>query len=90
MNLKANDFLIETEMNLKAVDLDLKVSFIKIPLLSRSGGLLKSKLIGNFEQWVKIFNYCLNYAKDNKLKKRIKELEIKFRETHTKIVGLTE
>ena len=90
MNLKANDFLIETEMNLRAVDLGLKVSFVRIPLLPRAGGLLNSKLVKNFDQWVKIFNYCLNYAKDNELKKKVKELEQKFREAYSETFDLIE
>jgi glycosyltransferase involved in cell wall biosynthesis len=69
LNLKSNDFLIETEMNLKAIEYNLKIGEISIPILPRCGGLLKSKLVRSPSQWIKIFNYGINYKKDKLIKK---------------------
>jgi hypothetical protein len=69
LNLKSNDFLIETEMNLKAIEYNLKIGEISIPILPRCGGLLKSKLVRSPSQWMKIFNYGINYKKDKLIKK---------------------
>ena len=64
LNLKANDFLIETEMNLNAIKLSLKIGEGPIPILKRAGGLLKSKLVRSPEQWIKIMNAVSAYKKD--------------------------
>lgn len=77
LNLKSNDFLIETEMNLKAIEYNLKVGEISIPILPRGGGLLKSKLVRNPSQWIKIFNYGINYTKDRTIKKKLIALKDK-------------
>jgi glycosyltransferase involved in cell wall biosynthesis len=69
LNLKSNDFLIETEMNLKAIEYNLKIGEISIPILPRCGGLLKSKLVRSPSQWIKIFNYGINYKKDKLIRK---------------------
>lgn len=77
LNLKSNDFLIETEMNLKAVEHNLKIGEVLIPILPRCGGILKSKFIRNPRQWIKILNYGINYAKDKSVKKKINMLKYK-------------
>jgi|GEM_PF-1069057 len=85
LNLKSNDFLIETEMNLKAVEHGLKVGEILIPILPRCGGPLKSKLVRSPEQWIKIFNYGINYTKDKLIKKRLIEIKKRLIEAYSKI-----
>ena len=71
MNLKTNDFLIETEMNIRAIELNLKVDCIPIPHLKRAGGLMKSKLASNPKDWIKIAKYIMKYA-INKKHRRLK------------------
>jgi glycosyltransferase involved in cell wall biosynthesis len=85
LNLKSNDFLIETEMNLKAIELGLKVGEVPIPIIPRGGGLLKSKLVRRLDQWVKIFNYGFRYINDKKLKKKLKALKQDFLKIYSKI-----
>jgi len=65
MKLKTNNFEIETEMNLKAIDMNLKIYEIPVPCLKRAG---KSKFIFNIPQWFAIFNLLINYIKDRKLR----------------------
>ena len=67
LNLKSNDFLIETEMNLRAVDLRLKVCEVPIPNLKRAGGFLNSKLATNPKQSIKILNYVLKRIKNDRV-----------------------
>ena len=77
MNLKTNDFLIESEMNIRALELGLKVGSIPIPHFRRAGGLMKSKLASNPKDWIKISKYIIKYAinKKNKgFKDRLKNL----------------
>ena len=69
LNLKSNDFLIETEMNIRVLELGLKVKSIPIPNLRRAGGLMKSKLTTNPKDWVKIAKYIIKYAIKTKHKK---------------------
>ncbi len=71
LSLQSDDFLIETEMNLKAIQKGLKMCFVKIPLLPRAGGMLKSKFVKSFDQWAKILAYCLSFVKDEKIKEKI-------------------
>jgi glycosyltransferase involved in cell wall biosynthesis len=85
LNLKTNDFLIETEMNLRAIELGLKVGEVPIPILSRGGGVLKSKLVRRFDQWIKIFNFGVGYIKDVKLKKKLRTLKDDFLKFYLKI-----
>jgi glycosyltransferase involved in cell wall biosynthesis len=81
LNIKSNDFLIETEMNLKAIEHGLKIGEISIPILPRCEGLLKSKFARNPNQWVKIFNYGINYTKDKLVKRKLVELKKKLIKT---------
>ena len=69
MNLKSNGFLIETEMNIRALELGLKVTSLPIPHLKRAGGLGKSKLVSSPKDWVKIAKYVIKYAINQKHKK---------------------
>ncbi len=69
LGLKSEDFLIETEMNIRAIKLGLKIGEVPIPHLKRAGGLLKSKFFASPNQWVKIINYVLNETTIPKLKK---------------------
>ncbi len=78
LNLKSNDFLIETEMNLKAVENKLKVGEIALPVLKRCGGVLKSKLVRSPNQWMKIFNYGIKYAQNKIVKRKLMILREKF------------
>ena len=72
LNLKSNDFLIETEMDIRALELNLKISCVPIPHLKRAGGLMKSKLATNPKDWIKIAKYTIKYA-INKKHKRLNE-----------------
>ena len=66
LNLEATDFLIETEMNVKALKLGMRIGEVPIPHLKRAGGLLKSKFLRSPDQWVKIIKYVLKQKfKDN-------------------------
>ncbi|MEM5801833.1 MAG: glycosyltransferase family 2 protein [Candidatus Aenigmatarchaeota archaeon] len=86
LKLKSNDFLIETEMNLKALEHGLKVGEISIPILPRGGGLLKSKLVRNPRQWIKIFNYGIRYSKDKIIKKKLGALKDRLTKNYLKIL----
>jgi glycosyltransferase involved in cell wall biosynthesis len=69
LKLKSKDFLIESEMNIKAKMLGLKICEIGIPVYSRIGGLFSSKLVTNPRQWIKIISFISKYiAKENKNK----------------------
>jgi glycosyltransferase involved in cell wall biosynthesis len=85
LELKSNDFRIETEMNIKAIEKGFKVGEISIPILSRSGGLLKSKLVKSFDQWIKIFDYGIAYMKNQKIKNQLITLKNKFLHKYRKI-----
>ncbi len=77
LNIKSNDFLIETEINIKGIERGLKIVEVNIPLIKRSGGLLNSKLITNPYQCAKILNYVVHHVQKKHLKKeknRIKML----------------
>ena len=81
LNLKSNDLLIETEMNLKALDHGLKIYEIAIPVLSRGGGILKSKSVQTLVPLAtKIINYCLKYSKDKIVKEKLKSLKARILE----------
>ena len=85
LELKSNDFLIETEMNIKAIEKGFKVGEISIPILPRSGGLLKSKLVKSFDQWIKIFDYGIAYMKNQKIRNQLITLKNKFLHKYRKI-----
>lgn len=47
LDLKSDDFRIETEMNIKGMQHNFKVDEIQIPNLARAGGLMSSKLLAD-------------------------------------------
>lgn len=76
LELKSNDFKIETEMNIKAMKQGLVIKEVAIPHLKRCGGGLKaSKLTHNPKQWFEISKIFFKYFKEEKLKSKIKKLE---------------
>lgn len=74
MNLKYDDFRIETEMNLKALEMNLRLGEVSIPHLKRAGGLLKSKLVRDINQWFAVFDLVIEHAKEKKIKNELKKL----------------
>lgn len=61
LNLKSDDFRIETEMNIKGMLHNFKVAEIQIPNLARAGGLTSSKLFFNPVMLFKILFMVLNF-----------------------------
>ena len=55
--LQSVDFLLETEMNMKAAKLGLRIGEVPIPVAVRKEGLFKSRLFANPRQYLKIMNY---------------------------------
>ena len=68
LKLKSNEFEIETEMNIKAIEKKFIVKEIPIPHLKRGGGLRKSKLVTNPKMWLAIFKTIVSYIKKKKIK----------------------
>jgi len=81
LDLKTSDFKIETEMNIKAMKNKFVVKEVTIPYLKRCGGLRTSKLAFNPPQYLEISRIFLQYFKDEKLKAKIKEWELKLKST---------
>lgn len=80
LDLKSNDFKIETEMNIKAMKQGFVVKEVAIPHLKRCGGGLKaSKLVYNPKQWFEISKVFYRYLKEEKIRSKIKNLESKIR-----------
>jgi dolichol-phosphate mannosyltransferase len=80
LRLETNDFKIETEMNIKAMKNNFIVKEVPIPHLKRCGGGLKaSKLAFNPQQYLEISKLFLKYFKEEKIKKKIKKLELKLK-----------
>lgn len=71
LGVKADDFTVETEMNLKSASLKFKVESVPIPHLKRGGGLLNSKLVTDPVMWIKIMAFALKYVKDGTIKKKV-------------------
>jgi len=61
LDLKSDDFRIETEMNIKGMLHNFKVEEIQIPRLARAGGLTSSKLFLNPVMLFKILGMVLNF-----------------------------
>ena len=77
LKLRSKDFLIESEINIKAKMIGLKICEIGIPIYPRIGGLFSSKLLTNPKQWIKIFSFISRYiAKEQKNK--LKMIKKKF------------
>ncbi len=70
LNVEDNDFIIETEMNLKAAKQGFRISEVPIPHLRRGGGLLHSKLVANPRMWIRIMAYAMKHANNEKARKR--------------------
>ena len=79
LKLETDDFKIETEMNIKAMKQGFKIKEVPIPHLKRCGGLRGSKLTFNPKQQLEIAKLFLKYFKEEKLKSKIKNLELKFK-----------
>ncbi|OGZ65421.1 MAG: hypothetical protein A3C50_03720 [Candidatus Staskawiczbacteria bacterium RIFCSPHIGHO2_02_FULL_43_16] len=62
LQLKSNDFDIETEMNINAVKNNFRIAEVSIPNLERSGGAQSSKFLKSPKMWVKIFQMLLDYT----------------------------
>ncbi len=77
LNLESDDFKIETEMNIKAMKQEFIIKEIPIPHLKRCGGGLRaSKLVFNPQQYFEISKLFFKYFKEEKLKSKIKKLEL--------------
>jgi glycosyltransferase involved in cell wall biosynthesis len=80
LELKSNDFKIETEMNIKAMKQGWVIKEIAIPHLKRCGGGLRaSKLVFNPRQYFEISKMFLKYFKEDKIKLKIKKLKLKLK-----------
>ena len=80
LNLESNDFKIEIEMDIKAMKQGFIIKEVAIPSLKRCGGGLKaSKFVYNPGQWLEISKLFLKYLGEEKLKSRIKRLELKLK-----------
>jgi len=85
LDLKSNDFAIETEMNIKAMKENFAVKEIAIPHLKRCGGMRSSKLIFNSKQWINIFKMFLRHFKDEKMKSIMKNWQRQLKKLAIKI-----
>ena len=63
LNLQSNEFEIETEMNIRAIEEGFTIEQILIPNLKRAGGFGGSKFARNPTQWVKIYKMMADYQK---------------------------
>ncbi len=64
LDLKSNDFTIETEMNIKAVKNKFVIKQVLIPSLKRAGGILNSKFLKSPKMWFKISKMISDYNKE--------------------------
>lgn len=80
LELESDDFKIETEMNIKAVKLGFVVKQVAIPHLKRCGGGLRaSKFAFNPQQYLEISKLFFKHFKEEKIKSKIKNLELNFK-----------
>jgi len=77
LELKSNNFEIETEMDIKAMQAGFVITEVPIPHLKRGGGLGKSKFAANPRAWLRIVTAVLKYLKDEKLKTQVIKLKEK-------------
>lgn len=61
LDLKSDDFRLETEMNIKGMLRNFKVEEIQIPNLARAGGFMSSKLLSDPSMSFKILVMVLNF-----------------------------
>lgn len=59
MGTLADDFTIETEMNIRAKKLGLRIAEVPIPNLKRGGGLRRSKFVHSPKMWVRVLELAL-------------------------------
>jgi len=64
LDLKSDEFEIETEMNIKALKNHFIIDQVLIPNIRRAGGFLTSKFGTNPKMWVKIYSMLLDYKKE--------------------------
>jgi len=64
LDLKSDEFEIETEMNIKALKNNFVIDQVLIPNIRRSGGFLTSKFGTNPKMWLKIYTMLLDYKKE--------------------------
>lgn len=76
LKLESDGFEIETEMNIKALRSGLRIGEVPIPLIKRSGGLLRSKLVTNPKMQLRIFDVALRYVEEERIRSKL----IKFRD----------
>lgn len=74
LDLKSEGFEIEAEMNIKAVKNNFIIKEVPIPHLKRGGGFFKSKLATNPKMCLKIINFVIKHAGDEKIKNKLKTL----------------
>ena len=67
LNLESDGFEIEAEMNIKSLKMGFKVGEVPIPLIKRSGGLLRSKLVTSPKMQLKIFDVALRYVEEERI-----------------------
>ena len=79
LDLRSDDFEIETEMNIKAMKERFVIKEVATPHLKRGGGFLKSKLTTNPRMWFRILNTVLKYLQDDKLKPKLKAFGVKLK-----------
>ncbi len=68
LNLKSNDFEIETEMNINAIKNKFRIAEVPIPNLKRGGGLQGSKFLKSPKMWLKIFNMLVEFNRKEKIR----------------------
>ncbi|UCG95324.1 MAG: glycosyltransferase family 2 protein [archaeon] len=61
LNLKSDDFRIETEMNLKTISMGLTIKSMDVERVSRGGGLSQSKFLKSPDQWIKVISTVLKF-----------------------------
>jgi len=64
LNLKSDEFEIETEMNIKAIKSEFVIDQVLIPNIRRAGGFLTSKFGTNPKMWLKIYTMLSEYKKE--------------------------
>lgn len=79
LDLKSDDFEIETEMDIKAMKEGFTIKEVAIPHLKRCGGLRKSKFAYSPDQWFEISKIFLKYFNDKKIKPKIRDWELKLK-----------
>jgi len=75
LDLRSNEFEIETEMNIRAMEEGFTIQEVSIPHLKRAGGRGGSKLMANPRMWFRIFRTILRYFHKSQLKPKVKDIE---------------